>query len=395
MGDIQRYITQEGWTDTATWLIILREDFETIRRAASTPEAIREEAQRYSDAFLTFRHETVHFWHAISTNFLYSYSCNYVSFCIEALNSVRHGKKRYSDIPFSELQPKFKELTELLLSPPNPIRTIDVIEGCAVLCAYRMNFPYASHEGFLRHLRQRHSGQREYENAYLFATKILGEVAFDLFAPACYLALQGDNPGRNLENILFYARDGVRLVLHNYIIEDPLTFLLQATNMQEDGCFPSVIGRSIPQGYFSHPILQPYIEKISQNSHLRLADVFARPYIYDDNPQQNQEISDLLSSISPPLHVYSGRAGLLMGLGQELGRDYGIIIHHLTALVSLVARLVFDIRQEMLCPHRDCPVHKTNLCQRYLAFPLDDYKNCKFPELLDGIRLGNLLPVKP
>jgi hypothetical protein len=29
MSDIQRYITQEGWTDTATWLIILREDFDT------------------------------------------------------------------------------------------------------------------------------------------------------------------------------------------------------------------------------------------------------------------------------------------------------------------------------------------------------------------------------
>lgn len=389
-----RYITQEGWTDTASWLIILREDFETIKRAASTPEVTDKDAQRYSDVFLTFRHETVHFWHAISTSFLYSYSCNYINFCIDALNTVRHGSKRYGDIPFSEFQPKFNELTELLLSPSAPIRTIDVIEGCAVVCAYRMNFPRGSHKGFLRHLDERHSGQKEYRSAYLFATKILDESAFDLFAPACYLALQGDSPGRNLETILLYARDGVEIAPREYIVEDPLAFLLEAANMQEEGCFPSVVARSLQQftqGYFSHPILQPYIEKIAQSQHLRLADIFARPYIYDENPQHGQEVSDFLFDVSPPLHVYSGRAGLLMGLGQRLGKDYGIIIHHLTAIVGLAARLVFDARSQMLCPHQNCPVYKTNLCQGYLAFPLDDYKKCKFPELLEGIKLGRLL----
>lgn len=360
-----------------------------MKRAASTPEVMGKDAQRYSDAFLTFRHETVHFWHAISTSFLYSYSCNYINFCIDALNTVRHSSKRYEDIPFSEFQPKFNELTELLLSPSAPIRTIDVIEGCAVLCAYRMNFPRGSHEGFLRHLDERHSGQREYRNAYLFASKILGASTFDLFAPACYLSLQGDNPGRNLETILLYARDGVEIAPHEYIVEDPLSFLLEATNMQEEGCFPYLVRRSMPKGYFSHPILQPYIEKIAQTTNLRVSDIFARPYLYENNSRD--EIGDFLTDMSPPLHIYSGRAGLLMGLGQRLGKDYGIIIHHLTAIVGLTARLVFDTCSQMLCLHQNCPVYKTNLCQRYLAFPLDDYKKCKFPELLEGIKLGRLL----
>ncbi len=394
MSDIQRYITQEGWTDTATWLIILREDFNTIQAALANPNAWGENAQRYADAFLAIRHETVHFWHAISTNFLYSYSCNYMQFCIDAISSVRQGGKSYDDIPYSEFQGKFRELTELLLSPPAPIRTIDVIEGCAVLCSYRMNFSSASHQGFLHHLNQRHSGQREYRSAYLFATEALGEYAFDLFAPACYLALQGDNPGRNLETILLFARDSLRYFPDSSITGDPLSYLLEVANMDEEGCFPSVVKKQMPQGYFSHPILQPYVEKIAQTSHLRVADIFARPYIYEDNSKSSQGISDFLSDISPPLHVYSGRAGLLMGLGQKLGKDYAIVIHHLTALVSLVALLVFGIRQEMLCPHQECPVYKTNLCQRYLAFPLDDYKKCKFPELLDGVRLGNLLNVR-
>jgi len=383
------YITQEGWTNTATWLILLREDFETMKRAAFTPEVISKDAQRYSDAFLTFRHETVHFWHAISTSFLYSYSCNYINFCGEALNAVRLGNKKYAEIPFTEFQPKFKALTELLLSSSTSLRTIDVIEGCAVLCAFRMNFPHASHEGFLRHLDERHSGQSEYRSAYLLATKVLGKSAFDIFAPACYLALQGDNPGRNLETILLYAKDGVEITPREYIVEDPLTFLLEATNMQEEGCFPYFVKRTMPEGDFSHPILKPYIEKIAQTTNLRLSDIFARPYHYESNSQD--EVSNFLSDMYPPILIYSGRTALLMGLGQQLGKDYGIIIHHLTTLVGLATLLVFDNRGQMLCPHNNCPIYKTNLCQGYLAFPLDDYKNCKFPELLEGIKLGKLL----
>lgn len=383
------YITQQGWTDTATWLIILREDFEMMKRAAYTPEVINKDAQRYSDAFLTFRHETMHFWHAISTSFLYSYSCNYINFCIDALNAVRHGGKRYAEIPFIEFQPKFNQLTQLLLSPSESIRTIDVIEGCAVLCAYRMNFPRSSHEGFLRHLDERHYGQAEYRNAYLHATKLLGALAFDIFSPACYLALQGDNPGKNLETILLYARDGINVMPHEYIIKDPLGFLLAETDMQEQGCFPYVVRREMPQGYFSHPILQPYIENIAKTTNLRISDIFARPYLYEND--SNDEVSEFLSNMYPPVHVYSGRTALLMGLGQRLGKDYSIIIHHLTAIVGLASRLVFDSRSQMLCPHHNCPVYQTNLCQGYLAFPLDDYENCKFPELLEGIKLGKLL----
>jgi hypothetical protein len=386
------YITQQGWTDTATWLIILQEDFEIMKQAAFTPEVIGKDAQRYSDAFLTFRHETMHFWQAISTSFLYSYSCNYVNFCIDALNAVRHGGKGYTDIPFTEFQSKFNQLTEILLSPSQAIRTIDVIEGCAVFCAYRMNFPHASHEGFLRHLDERHSGQKEYRNAYLIATKMLGESAFELFAPACYIALQGDNPGRNLETIFLYAKDGLQFASHYDIFDDPLTFLLEEAHMQEEGCFPFTVARSLPQftqGYFSHPILQPYIERIAQTTNLRLSDIFARPYLYENNSQD--EISSFLSDMYPPVHVYSGRTALLMGLGQQLGKDYSIIIHHLTAIVGLASRLVFDTRSQMLCPHHNCPIYKTSLCQGYLAFPLDDYEKCKFPELLEGIELGKLL----
>lgn len=390
MSDIQRYITQEGWTDTATWLIVLREEFDAVQSALSDMSAWGESAPRYMDAFQTIRHETVHFWHAISTNFLYSYSCNYIQFCIDAINCVRHDGKSYNDIPYYEFQDRFRELTSQLLSSSGSIRTIDVIEGCAVLCSFRMNYSNVSHQSFLNHLKQRHSGQQEYESAYLFATQMLGEHAYDLFAPACYLALQGDNPGRNLESILLFARDGLQHVPPKYITEDPLSYLIEVASLSEDGCFPSVVQKQIPQGYFSHPILQPYIERIAQASNLRLADIFARPYIYE-GLEQKQEVSEFIEDISPPLHFYSGRRGLLMGMGQKLGKDYGIIIHHLTAIVSIVARIVFDIRQEMLCPHKQCPVYKTNLCQRYLAFPLDDYKKCKFPELLEGIKLGRLL----
>jgi hypothetical protein len=388
-----RYIVQEGWTDTASWLIILREDFELFEAAAKNPRQGGPNAERLFNAYLTVRHETVHFWHAISTNFLYSYSCNYLNRCVDVLKTISNGKRAFSEAPFLEFQPYFKELTDLLVSPSDPVRTIDVIEGCAVLCAYRMHYPQASHEGFLRHLQQRHYGQREYEHAYLAATHMLGEHAFDLFSPACYLALQGDNPGSNFVHIIHFARDAIHSFDYR---DDPLAFLLEITQMSEEGCFPSIIkAQGVPTGFFSHPILQPYLERIAGASGIRAADVFARPYHYEpeNSPRGSQEIEDFLSDIVPPIHIYTGRRALLMGLGQKLGKDYGAAIHHLTTLVGVAARLVFGINGEMLCPHRDCPVYPTNLCQKYLVFPLDDYRKCAFPEVLNGFKLGSLLNV--
>jgi hypothetical protein len=386
-----RYIKQEGSIDTATWLIIFREDFETIQSALSVTPGEGPNARRYFNALLTARHETIHFWDAINTNFLYSYSVNYLQRCMEVLNTIQDAGKSYYDIPFSEFKNAFTELTEILTSEIYPIRTLDVIEGRAVLCSYRMHVPQASHIRFLDHLQENHFGQKQYTDAYFYATELIGEKAFDLFSLACYLALQGDNPGRNFEDILLWARD--KLSFFN-AKENPLSFLLDATNMSMNGCFPSIVKKKgVPQGFFNHPILQPYIEEIIQRSDIQVEDFFARPYYYEpyNSPGHHKEMEKFILRIVPPMHLYSGRMAKLMGLGGELGKNYGILIHHLTALIGLIPLLVFGIKDEMICPHLACPVYKKGLCQKYYAFPIDDYKNCKFPEILEGTKLGRLL----
>jgi hypothetical protein len=110
---------------------------------------------------------------------------------------------------------------------------------------------------------------------------MLGELAFDLFAHACYLALQAEKPGHQFDAILLYVKERVKSVARERIIDDPLTFLLDATNGREDHCFPLALKRAMSQSMPSHPILQPYVERIAQAADdLRVCDFFARPYFY-------------------------------------------------------------------------------------------------------------------
>lgn len=400
-----RYRTQ-GWVDTASWQIIFRENYEILMSALSLPERRSsyygidtEILNRYCDSIQTFFHETIHFWHSISTNFLHSYSVNYLSRCLDVVESIVSRKISRSDIPLSEFQPYFN-VNDVLLSPSESVRTIDVIEGCAVLCSFRMLESWknsllqwevkmfdpqatvevrSTHQSFLCHLQDKHFKQREYTSAYLLATNTLGDKAFDLFSPICYLALQGSTPGKNFVAILKWVKDNIDSF---NVKEDLLSFLAQSTMDGIEGCFPSVVRQEgLPEG-FSHPILQPYVQHIVQVFDIRVEDFFARPYY-------NFGID--YSSITPPMVLfYPNRMIRIMGIGAKLGKDYIKLINTLTAVVGLIKLLVYGIKDEMHCPHGNCPIYKTRLCQNYYNFPLN-YKTCSFPRLLEEMKLENLL----
>jgi hypothetical protein len=82
-----------------------------------------------------------------------------------------------------------------------------------------------------------YGGHLEYSEAYEFAAKLLGHFAFDLFSPACYLALHFTNPGHNLEAILRRARECLD-ESDEIVFEDPLGYLVRAVQFPMDSLFP-------------------------------------------------------------------------------------------------------------------------------------------------------------
>lgn len=385
-----RFIDQDGWIDMATWLIILGSDSATFDEALSPTEGLSPNTECCSDALLAVRHETVHFWHAISTDFLYSYSVKYLRRCKQVLNEVRKHNKGYTDIPFSEFEPLMRELGAVLSCKYGGIRTIDIIEGSAVLCSYRMHDLDASHDSFLEHLKRRHSNQSQYSKAYLYATDLVGEHAFDVFSPACYLAMQGDHPAQNFTTIVKRAREKLSS-MNSY--ENPFMYLLDTSGLMLNGCFPSVVRVSGIEEGFKHPILEPFAVRVSKQISPPAEYFFAEPYRYESRGriECSSPLRQMIKDVVPPLHLYADRQMKLMGKGQALGTEFAQTLHHLTALVGLIRRLVTGSSPIMHCPHRDCYIHKRKLCCRYFAFPADDYSKCSFPDILKGMKLGRLL----
>jgi hypothetical protein len=434
----------KGLIDTASWLVFIDEDYETVEyylKRFSGSEVTSRDLSFYS--FLTLQHETMHFWHAISTPFLFFYSCDHLGLCLRAVDAFARSKKRYSDIPpdgFGFSQEEFKKLAARLQlsdaakgdwleraeaklrsgswhrwerTEPTPSFTnaVQVIEGCAVLCAYRLCHPRPSHEDFLSHLDRHYSGEFlvTYGDAYLLATSILGELAFDLFAPACYLALQAENPGHNFAAILSYAKERAKSVSLEQIIEDPLTFLLDAINAREDHSFSLTMKRAMSQGARVpfHPILQPYVERIAQAADdLRVCDFFARPYFYrhySAGGTMQAKLKEFLVDMLPPAHVYKSNVTrcLRTGLGIRLGDEYTQTIVDITAIIGLAERLFAvpndkEMRdKKMRCSHDNCPVHETRLCEEYFAYPDNDFRRCQFPVLLKDLKLQSLLESIP
>lgn len=62
------------------------------------------------------------------------------------------------------------------------------------------------------------------------------------------------------QTLHYNAREKSKTASQDSIIEDPLTFLLEAINDDEDNCFPIAVRRTISQQPW-HPVLKPYIEK--------------------------------------------------------------------------------------------------------------------------------------
>ena len=103
-----------GWIDIASWLVFLQGDYEAVERYLFSPELTGEARDRGFNSFVALQHLTMHFWHAISTSFLFFYSGDCVALCIQAVSDFADRQKRYSDVPFPHLGQEFATLTAKL-----------------------------------------------------------------------------------------------------------------------------------------------------------------------------------------------------------------------------------------------------------------------------------------
>ncbi len=186
------YFSKEGFVNNASWLIVYNYTYNEIELAKSKANENQRYLQKCNDHILTTTHEFVHFSHSVSTKFLYSYSWNLfrllfkLIFTIKNCNSIR-------EIDLSNYRERLVNFQEIL-TVSNGVRTIDIIEGCAVFSSFRTVYPELTHDDFVKYLETIHRNQGIYTNAYHFLTDSIDCLAFDFFSVICFLSLQYKTP---------------------------------------------------------------------------------------------------------------------------------------------------------------------------------------------------------
>lgn len=382
-----KFTTAEGATDIASWLIAYRETWEEIRGQMSG-ESPDFEQERIYEYLVTTHHEMIHFWQAISTNFLFFHSQRHLDVCVDLLNAYRDAASTFKHEDFRE---HFVEMQKHLLEACDGVRCIDIIEGQAVLCSYRMTVPDAAAAGFAAHLERYHSNQPIYTTAYSRAAELVGEAAFELFSPLCFVALQTGHPSNTFRELLVAASLNLHLhkkcsldIIPQQLRLDPLSFIFGVLTIDASSFLLPSVKSNDPR--IAHPILAPYVQEAASSE--SALDFFARPY---ELFGIRRPMSRLPRLMAPPVQLHADGRVNIMGLGRSLGMDWALQTFYLTAATGIASHLLFGGTRDMSCPHVNCPQYTRRLCHKFYNFPITDQSQCSFPRFLKEIGLAELL----
>lgn len=348
-------------------------------READVPEIIR-------DHHMALTHEGIHFFHAMSTSYLYRLAVSLwreVQSCRTELRSMPVGTPiRLPVRGMERLGKMFADLgvksTAVSCPEISGISALDVIEGAAVFISHRMHLPDIDHAGFLNRLNTLYgSGTSPYCDAYRLADWFLGDDLFDVFAPMCFLALCSVDPG------LAYCR-AVEIIGKSGILRRgrhpsfrEIVDLAGATDIGDVRSAPDVIDDGGP-----HPILTAYIHQlIRERPNLPFDEFAARPYESGD--------AELFKYLVPPMVRYGDGRGCLspklpdlLSLAtdtpeNERVRQHSAFLIHFTAVCGAVLGMAQPADYYMQCRHRDCPYFSLRLCHAFAPIP-DHYRDCGF-----------------
>lgn len=365
----------EGITNTLTWLISLREPWDFTISALQKGQ----NPQRTFELVLTINHETVHFLQGLTTAFLYSISVSYFQLFRDLVQTAKRGDLTKQNLLY--FRESYDNFNQQFNSPDNGLTTVHLLEAMAVTEGFRATAPERglSFDKYLEDFFP--APDSVYRVVVDEVARRFGPVAaLDLTPKLCFIALNGDTPAKNFWTILRQLPKVPDISLWS------TARLSEALGMPPDRYFVNRID-SVPAD-FSHPILKPYLDILrtewSPAERLELAG--SPGYALGEiKSSANTKIHRLL----PPLIVASGGRGVPLG-PQAQDRDAALGIVAVTALMGAVERLLSDGERYHPCPHRDCPVHSTQLC-RAMCPPSENvgWSNCAFPQILsDQMRLS-------
>jgi hypothetical protein len=260
------------------------------------------------------------------------------------------------------------------------ISALDVMEGAAVLVAYRSHLPAIDYVSLLQRLSDEFGdASSPYCDALRLADWFLGEDVFEVFSAVCYLSLCSSDPGRTFcRSIEVLGKSGL-LRRNKRPPFRELALLMRTSDVGQLRTAAEEIGRS-----GEHPILTPYLAQLMHECpHERLVEFAARPYEFHD--------AEVFDYVTPPLVRFADGQGILARKLPEIGRlrratkdaernrqICGVLIH-LTALCGAVWTMAEPADYYMQCPHRGCPHYRLRLCHAFAPIP-PSYQECGFPQ---------------
>lgn len=348
-------------------------------RESTVPENVR-------DHHSTLTHEGIHFFHALSTSYLYRLAT-------DLFKEVAHCRSLVRAIPASTairlpltgmegLGRKFAALgvkVTALSCPQIPgISALDIIEGAAVYISYRFHLRDMGHDGLLERLRAAYgSGSSPYCDAFRLADWYLGEDLFEVFSPMCFLALCSADPGLTYcRSIEILGKSGI-LHYNKHPSFDEVVATVSAAGIDE---FRTAFEEIEISG--QHPILTPYINQLSREFHdFPFKEFFARPYEFND--------SNWFEYLVPPLVRYDDGHGIVARklptfANETSERDRVRILIHFTATGGAALAMASPADYYMQCPHTGCPHYRLRLCHAFAPIP-KHYRECGFPDTFESV----------
>lgn len=377
------------------------------------------------ECLVSFFHETIHFWQAISTIFVYDLSLRYLEFYKQMCSVMKETE--YFEKILPEMVSCERKIWQNNLEIPSscPVNNLEIIEGCAVYNAYRLIEQNPSHNNFLDYLQQCHPGQLQYQNAYKYAAKTFGDEIYDWFPVICYFSLQTRRPAVTFIDILAFLTDYKKSNVTDYYIalNEPFATLTVFSER-----IPGFI-RLIPNlnNVKSHDALDPYIKYLSYlveiDAGFILEEFLCQPYLYlrgelmmkdktktlirtfrdlfyikGNRPEYFVEMNDFLNlKLLPPIfitrhpkhdNINRSLDFTFCGLASEMSQEdssthYLRYLRSWTATIGVLQALLAEDKDMIpsLCQHKTCSLFESKMCCKYLMmFPFEAKEQCNFDD---------------
>jgi len=363
-----------GQTFASTGLVVMRESKAFFQRILSNPPQPEE---RDFEAILAWRHEIVHFLQSISTSYLYAHSVATIRYAFNVLDNFQEI------LDLQTKRTKFEEITEALSNREFDLSVRDLLEGVAVIEAYKMSDPNPTLTRFLYHRDKYFTGDSKscYRRTFDYLSGQLDNLsAYYLLTPLSFLSLQDATPPKSFKTIV-----------EDLLPKISLDLLLHASIKQ----MYSYLGMNIRDQLFCkldnlpsekrHPILYESAKyALGLLGKSTFTNMVSRPSVIESSGIDINAVEALL----PPMVVFSSTPctkleGMRFGLSKR-NNDFEAVIIHTTGLIGAAERLTVFRDSSALyqfCPHKaECPHYTSSLCFNYFTPPSLElgYRNCGF-----------------